>query len=565
MTIMQTHNLALGTANAPVPAAATETLLTRVVALRDSTEDAFLATGEELVEIATLLDGARRAALSIDGLAQTDLLNCLRAEADRQATTFAALSSEFSATRSSIRTLTAELAGLVHDLQAVSRSVVTMRCVVLNARVTLASLRMQDMNLLNFAESGQTVVAEISDLLTRFEQTMDGILKAVDLTEKMVGQIDTTLHTEVLSAFDALMFDLIGFENGARAVSGRGEELSRRLQSRIEATSRAVSGLQVGDTTRQRLDHVAYILGLPDAENPALAALADQLLRDAAHGHATMLDQLHASVTEMMAGIRDLIEGHLARFFGTSGQTVEAAVLVSGSARLAEAIAALHPMQEQTRVLGQSMAEEFEAFRSLISKGEGVQDSTHLIGINAVLSCMRLGQEGTALKVVAEQLQVVSHEVGARFATIRDSLSRISTMGDRITSGTGGLVQQSIQVPEQLIGTVGPMIQTVVDHLEPAQNAVTRLKDGLSTLSFDFQPAMGHRRQLEDLADERPCRSGPVPSDAVSDATLATIFSIFTMEGERDAFRAVMPDRMDCAVGTSTPEHPTDLEDSFFL
>lgn len=565
MNVVISPDQGAGLASDPRLAQAEQSLLSRVIALRDGTEDAFLATGAELVEIAALLDDARRAAVLIHDLAQTDLLNRLRAEADRQATCFAALSAEFSDTGSGIRKLTAELAGLHLDLDAVSRSVVTMRCVVLNARVTLASLRMQDMNLLNFAESGQTVVAEIADLLMQFEETMAGILKAVDLTDKMVGRIDTTLHTEVLSAFASLMNDLIGFEAGARAVSGRGEGLSRRLQSLIEATSRAVSGLQVGDTTRQRLDHISYILALPNAENPALSALADELLRDAALGHSRMLDQLQASVAEMIAGIRDLVEGHLANFFGSSGQTVDAAVLVSDSARLAEAIAALHPMQEQTGALGRSMAEEFEAFRSLISKGEGVQDSTHLIGINAVLSCMRLGQEGTALKVVAEQLQVVSHEVGARFATIRDALTRVSTMGDNITTGTGRLVQQSIQVPEQLIGSVGPMIQKVVEHLGPAQQAVARLKEGLSTLSFDFGPAMGHRRRLEELADLRPGRSGAVSSDGIADTTLATIFSMFTMEAERDAFRAVLPDRIDIAMRAEAPDTSTDFDESFFL
>lgn len=552
-------------ATAELAGTAIPKLLARVVSLRDSTEAAFLATGEDLVEVASLLASARTAALSIDTLSQTDILNQLRAEADRQATSFGALSSEFAETRSGIRSLNLELAVLKHDLQAVSRSVVTMRSVVLNARVTLASLRMQDMNLLNFAESGQTVVAEISDLLMRFEQTMDGIQKAVELTEQMVGQIDVTLHTEVLSAFEVLMRDLSGFESGARAVSGRGVELSRRLQALIDATARAVSGLQVGDTTRQRLDHVAYILSLREAGHDALGALVDVLLRDTAHGHASMIDQLNASVTEMTTGITQLVETHLAGFFGSAGQTVEAAVLTAGSARLAEAIAALHPMQEQTRVLGHSMAEEFEVFRSLISKGEGVQDSTHLIGINAVLSCMRLGQDGAALKVVAEQLQVVSREVGGRFATIRVSLSRISTMGDNITSGIGRLVQQSIQVPEQLIGSIGPMIRSVVDHLEPAQQAVGKLRDGLSALSFDFGPAMGHRRQLEDLAASLPERPEVQQSQDLPDATLAGIFAIFTMESERDAFRAVLPERAQAiAVSTSASEQ-TDMSDDFFL
>lgn len=539
-------------------------LLADVIALRDSTEAAFLATGAQLIDIATLLADAKLAAVSINSLALIDLLNRLRDEADVQSQTFAALAAEFSDAQSAIRRLSSDLADLGRDLQGVGRSVVTMRSVVLNARVTQASLRQQDRNLLSYAESGQTVVAEISDLLMRFEQTMDDILKAVDQTQLMVGQIDATMRSDVLSAFAALMRDLSGFDKGVRAVGGRGAELSRKLQSLIDATSRAVSGLQVGDSTRQQLDHIAAILSRPDASEPVLGALVGALLVAASQEHSAMLVQLQASVTEMAAGLSDLVEVHLSGFFGAPGQTVDAGRLIDGSATLAQAIAALHPMQDLTRGFGQKMVDEFDSFRSLISTGEGVQDSTHLIGINAVLSCMRLGQDGAALKVVAEQLQVISHEVGGRFATIRSALAGLSTLGNQITSGTSRLVQQSIQMPEQLIGTMVPMVKAVVGHLERAQQAVARLQERLSRLSFDFRPADLHRRQLETLAAQAPIAVA-LPSARVSDAALAEIFGMFTMERERHAFRLVMPDRVEGAFRAESSDQRVAEDDPFFL
>jgi methyl-accepting chemotaxis protein len=549
-----------------IPASgATTDLLARVVELRDSTEAAFLSTGSQLIDIATLLDVAKTAALSIDALAQIDLLNRLHAEADTQAATFAALAAEFAEAQSGIRTLASESMALGHDLLAVGRSVVTMRSVVLNARVTLASLSMQDLNLRSFAESGQAVVAEISELLVQFEQTMDDIQKAVEQTQLMVSQIDATMRTEVLSAFDAVMQDLSGFERSVRAVSGRGADLSRMLQSLIDATGRAVSGLQIGDSTRQQLDHIAAILSRPDADDPAFAALVAALLRDASNANSAMLDQLQTSVSQMTVGLANLVDVHLSGFFGAPGETVDAARLIEGCERLAQAIAALNPMQDLTIALGKSMAEKFDAFRHLVLKGEGVQDSTHLIGINAVLSCMRLGQEGAALKVVAEQLQVTSHEVGGRFATIRTALARINTLGDQISSGTSRLIQQSIHAPEHLIATIVPMIQSVFGYLEPAQHAIAQLQRRLSDLSFDFAPADHHRTSLEALAAHMPPVGGPVKSDHIPDETLIGIYASFTMERERDAFRAVLPDRASVAARALTTEQESSLDDDFFL
>jgi methyl-accepting chemotaxis protein len=492
-------------------------------------------------------------------------LNRLHAEADTQAATFAALAAEFAEAQSGIRTLASESMALGHDLLAVGRSVVTMRSVVLNARVTLASLSMQDLNLRSFAESGQAVVAEISDLLVRFEQTMDDIQKSVEQTQLMVSQIDATMRTEVLSAFDSVMQDLSGFERSVRAVSGRGADLSRMLQSLIDATGRAVSGLQIGDSTRQQLDHIAAILSRPDADDPAFAALVAALLREASSANSAMLDQLQTSVSQMTAGLANLVDVHLSGFFGAPGETLDAARLIEGCERLAQAIAALSPMQDLTIALGQSMAEKFDAFRYLVLKGEGVQDSTHLIGINAVLSCMRLGQEGAALKVVAEQLQVTSHEVGARFATIRTALARINSLGDQISSGTRRLVQQSIHAPEHLIATIVPMIQSVFGYLEPAQQAIAQLQRRLSGLSFDFAPADHHRTSLEALAANSPVVGGPVKSDHIPDETLIGIYAMFTMERERNAFCAVLPDRASVAALALTTEQDTTLDDGFFL
>jgi hypothetical protein len=429
----------------------------------------------------------------------------------------------------------------------------------------LAALRIRDRNLVSFADNGQAVVVEISALLTGFGQTMDAILKAVERTQGTVGQIDATMQTDVLSAFQAIMQDLSGFESGIRAVSGRGAELAAKLQAMIDATSRAVAGLQVGDRTRQELDHVAAILSDPDGTDPVCLALSAALLQSAARTHGAMVDQLQDSVRLMTAGLKDLVEGYLAGFFSGSGQTVEAAALIEGCDRLGLGIAALQPMQELMHELGQTMSEAFDAFRDLISRGEGVQDSTHLIGINAVVSCMRLGQDGAALKVVAEQLQEVSRDVGGRFAAIRTALSEVSLLGDQITSGTSGLVRQSIEVPEQLIESIVPMVRSVVSYLEPAESAISRLQDRLSHLAFDFGPANRHRAALDTLAAGLPVATPIATSVQLSDAKLGQLLAMFTMEEEREVLRALLPDRSITAAPQALPEVTSEDGDSFFF
>ncbi len=233
--------------------------------------------------------------------------------------------------------------------------------------------------------------------------------------------------------------------------------------------------------------------------------------------------------------------------------------------QLTQAIAILHPMQEQTRVLARAIAEEFATFRGLITWGEDVQDGMSLLGINAVLSCARLGQDGAALKLIAEQLQSVSQGVGTRFASIRSALDTISTLGSEIIANTDRLMRHMIDMPERLIAQIDPMLREIIDNLDPLQDAVALLQTRVSRLTFDFAPAQRHSRALAELASQTQSSLGPVGSDALSDASLAQIYAIFTIETERDLFRAVMPDRAEAVAAAVFTETKAEIDDLFFL
>lgn len=547
----------------PVPDRGAD-LLARIVTIRDATEGVFLTTGSQLIELASLLDTARQGAVSLDKITRGGLLDRLHGEAEGQTASFGELTRGFQKVDAGIEALAHALRQLGSDLQDVRRSVVTMRMVVLDARVTLASLHAQDQRLSNFAEDGQAVVTQIVDLLARFEEAMPTMRGIVDDTASAVRDIGDNLEKGVIVAFGQLMRDVAAFEAGARAASGQGHALSGKLQTLLGATAAAVSGLQVGDSTRQQLDHAAFILSLPEAGDPALRALAEALVIDVSAVHGRTLDELRQSVAKMIAGLKDLFDAHLGGFLDACGQTADPAFLREASGRLGIAIKALYPLQAKAQSLERAMAEEFDAFRGLISTGEKVQQSTRQIGINAVLSCSRLGSGGQALKVVAEQLQCVARDVGHRFAAMRKTLDGVGLLRQETTSAIDRALRNSIEMPERLANTMDPLISSVTDCLLPVNTAVMQLRDRLANLDIDFGPAQNHRAQLQTLADGlSPMRRPPV-SDRVSDETLGRIARVFTIERERDVFRAILPDRASLLAGPMTGAG-FGLEDDGFL
>lgn len=540
-------------------------MLDQVLSIRDATEEVFLTTGSQLIELSSLLDTARQGARSLDLIVRGGLLDRLRGETASQSAAFESLTGGFQTVDAGVVALTTSLNQLGADLQDVRRSVVTMRMVVLNARVTLASLHEQDQHLTNFAEDGQTVVAAIVDLLSRFEEAMPTIRELVQETALAVKDVSTNLDADVLVAFRRLMEDVSSFEAGARTASGKGYELSGRLQGLLGATAAAVSGLQVGDSTRQQLDHVAFILSLPEAPDPALRALAEALVVDAAALHCRKLDELRRSVGQMVSGLNDLIEVHLSGFLEACGKAAAPEVLQQDTNRLDLAIKSLQPVQSKAAALEQAMMREFDAFRDLIREGEQVQQSTRQIGINAVLSCTRIGSGGQGLKVVAEQLQFVAHEVGSRFSAMRKTLDGVGAQCAQTNSAIDHALRSSIEMPERLANSMGPLIENVTESLLPVNTAVLRLRDRLADLNLDFGPAMRHAGQLRTLAEGFGSPDALPPSDHLSDDVLSRVAAVFTIERERDVFRAILPSRAAILARPSTEQPVCDPDDGFFL
>lgn len=547
------------------PLALGDDLLGQVTALRDETESVFLTTGSQLIEISALLDTAQQGALSLDQLASGGHLDRLREEADAQMAVFGGLLSDFERVDAHVITLTTLLGQLSEDLQNVRRSVVMMRMVVLNARVTLATLHARDQRLSNFAEDGQNVVAETVDLLSQFENAVRAIGKVVDKTTVAVRETQAALAVGVLAAVRSLTQDVAGFEAGVRAIGRQGNALPASLQSLLDATAAAVSGLQVGDSTRQQLDHAVFILALPEADDPALRTLAEALIIDAADVHSRTLAALRQDVGRMIASVKTLVEGHLAGFMEASGRSSAPERLQEGTVRLDDAIRALHPLQSQAAALELEMKREFDAFRQLICRGEAVQESTRLIGINAVLSCTRLGSGGLALKVVAEQLQAVAGEVGARFSAMRATLENIGVQGVETATAIAGALRNSIEMPERLVIAINPLVAEVTRHLQPVNIAIQSLQDRLKDIHIDFDPALRHCQRLQTVSANLALPSVPPISDQVDDDVLARIAAIFTIERERDVFRAVLPDRSGLLASTAGGWNSGMQDDGFLL
>src|SRR5690606_35665174 len=212
----------------------------------------------------------------------------------------------------------------------------------------------------------------------------------------------------------------------AAAGSAEPSRVSRQIVGRIGS---AVMALQVGDATRQRLEHVEAALGnLADvlADKPvhglsigeeakaetlaALATLQQALLTSAAEDFdrevqeaETALDALAADASVIMERSRNL--------YGSDNGSASAMAALNAQLRTASAI--LRDCETERAKLETVATAVHDTVGVLLGHVAAVQDieaNMRLVSLNAAVRCAQLGPRGASLNVIATQLRELTSE-----------------------------------------------------------------------------------------------------------------------------------------------------------
>jgi hypothetical protein len=344
----------------------------------------------------------------------------------------------------------------------------------------------------------------------------------------------------------------------AVAAAAQISEESRKVSA---GASDAVLALQVGDSARQRLEHVTFALelveqvnagGLDPAEGDALQAACWDLeaaqLADTAHALGADLRATVGALTTL-AGAAENIAG-LGRGLFSSGQ--------SGSflGQLAQSIGQAQSLFLQLEQVWGSADELVASVSHLASDLEGpiravvsAEKEVRRLALNAIVKSGRVGERGRALGVIAQQLEgcvdltteqtaavvtqlgelaelaqelAASEGAGARASvvgasrSIDEAMGRLAQMGERVTEGLGRLRDDSAAIAE--------LIQSTAGKLEQYQGVVAILDAAAA--------------RLQELSADLTCAARP--SGEPAREALGRIFKVYTMAREREIHLAVL-------------------------
>ena len=365
----------------------------------------------------------------------------------------------------------------------------------MNARIAAAGLDATRVDFTSFAD-------EISQTVTVAKRTLDRftseLLAAGQLAlEARAGQSRfETLQQETASSITRRLSTTV------RSIGLRHERAARSHQEVRSGSARvrqriadAIAALQIGDITRQRLEHTVFALSLTEGATTAglsrddrriFAAVARNLqsaqLADAARDFDRDVGRVAGSLNTLASeaeALRNL--GYAAR---GSAEHDGGNFMVELESEVGEALALLEGFETARAEVATVAASVSETTASLCRHLRDVQSleaDIRIMGLNTTFKCARVGRDGLALSLIAQELRTYAMEFSKEAGGLMAEVETIAGVSGALTGDTGtnrSLAAESTDPVRHSLATLRRMreiLDLAVGDLDRDSERVVRL------------------------------------------------------------------------------------------
>lgn len=531
-------------------------------------EQGFLAAGENLEAAVGILDrltarfAAYVAELTGEGLAETR--RNLAAVGTHVATLGRTRGSDM-----------ATLAGLGETVTATGRRIATLHPIVqevatlsLSARVVAGGMGHAAGDFTAFAGGIADAAGHARDCLTGVQHALGQMAR--ELAEAQAG---ATLSAQRHGpAMQAIPERVVANLRSLAAQQQRAAEAATAAHRQSEAVRRHVAeqivALQLGDITRQRLEHVQMAAGLLAEECGQAGDLLSAQLLDAADDLVRQGDQVEAGLSSLVAAAQAIGElgaqlhggeiGAQAHGGEAGAQPRDGEIraqprdAASGMRRHPEFgggfVAALEMDIRQTAVLfselgasDETNGRQMEAvlkttdiLAARLTEVQSVQEDLRIMGLNASLKCGRLGTVGRPLSEVAQELRRCGMRFEAKAASVLSELDGVRTVAEALHDPARH--EQHAEMAQAADALIAPLrrlhelehdLVVTLSQLHADAAEVGRLVEG-AIAQFSVRHALA--ASLRDVAVTFAAWPGAA---AASGEVLDRVAAAYTMERER--------------------------------
>ncbi len=456
------------------------------------------------------------------------------------------------------------LAALAQNGNALKKHVADMQETMRYLRTFAVTVKITGAGIAEFAGFAQEILERISSGTSEvngFAEHIDRLEKEVKLALAFGANAAKSYGETVPAVAGALNDDarkIAAHRQNLSAIARDVSAVARGIQSKVAST---LSALQIGDITRQRIEHVQSTFSLLDEflageDGRKLDANARSRLENVIH-HLTAA-QMNEMCLDFQRDSRSVVDT-IASFGQDTHEILRLRDQMSGGGQgnfmrdLEASVSAAHEIVKQvdtaTRQADQVSRSTLHTASQLmqaIDNIRAVKTDIHYMALNTNLRCSRLGEAGKSINVVTAELRIFAGKLDESADALVTGLPALEAAAGNLApatnAGPGGLGENLTSA----VANIRSAADTMEDELKVLSEHGREVASKISLLigKLDFQRDLGD--VLARSADMLETLAGAEIAD-ISDLAEAIapldrkIFKLYTMAQERTVHRNIVP------------------------
>jgi uncharacterized protein YukE len=411
-----------------------------------------------------------------------------------------------------------------------------------NARLTAATIGHAGEAFDEFAQQIRRLAKQVQARLTTLDRSLANLREEVQSAHGEHGGFSATKVAEIQALPKSLGSALAAAEAYGERASPAIATVQERLATIHQDVVAAVAAMQLGDITRQRVEHTQSIAGLVTREPDDLAGLGWRIaaaqLRDTAEQLDGEAAHIHTALQDLAVQAQAIARLGSATFGAGAGSCLGE---LQGEVRhTCEALATLHASCAAADASVETVQSAAGQLAGQITALSEMETDIRLMGLNTSLRSSRLGAIGQPLTVIAQMLRACGRQIMGAADAVRDGLAVIVLESRRLTDprrkqavAAIGLLQQEMTAAIERLAQADRALVAALGVLHSDSKALTGLLgEALAEFTVSDEICVVLLRiaaQMENWAEQVPQASAGTARTRL----LETIAEHYTMARER--------------------------------
>jgi len=529
----------------------------RLESAREVVEARFLEAGDV---VARAVEGLGQLIASLDRLGETingDTVLMTTEELKSAAADLLALPRRHAGRHAAVQRLAAAGKNLESGIEDMRRNLAYLRIFAINIKITAGGIAAADGEFSDFAQEICDCIERGRAQLDLFDaelRTLHGSFETALAYEQALVDRCTALLPAAPNGLNASAAAMVAHHQRIALVADDVAALAQGVRKKIGA---ALAAMQIGDITRQRIEHVGETLELL---RDAQGVTKDQRERMTDVVHGLVAAQLRAAAGDFHRDV-DLISAAMIGIARDASEILRLRDLAFGRSEAGDEgflsqldnhvgkalvlVGEMDRAEEQASAMGASAVAAAAGLNARIAALQTINTDVQHMALNTALKCGRIGDCGKPLAVIAVELRVYAGHLEASAQTALSALEAVSRQADLLSGGEDGEGRT-----DRFAGDIGVVLANVSGTLREAGDAVETDLESLAHQGKAVVDALNRaadclnfRRDIGVVLDEAAAAfasragSGTPSLDDLSEPLgdlLTTAAKSYTMAQERD-------------------------------